>query len=70
MRQINDHMKDVIGTKTTPSPNKVPFEGVKPKPKQPKPSFNPLKWNWTAIVTWTVIGVITFNLFKYLFNLI
>ena len=38
--------------------------------KQPKPSFNPFKWNWTAIIAWAIIGVIAFNIFKHLFNLI
>lgn len=53
MRQINDHMKDVIGSKPT-------------KPQQPKPSFNPLKWNWTAIGTWSVIIFIAYKLFKFI----
>lgn len=57
MRQINDHMKDVIGLEPT-------------KPQQPKPSFNPLKWNWTAIGAWSVIVFIAYKLFKFLFNLI
>lgn len=56
-RQINDHMKHVIG--------------IEPKkPEQPKPSFNPLKWNWTAIGTWSVIIFIAYKLFKGLYNLI
>jgi gentisate 1,2-dioxygenase len=54
MRQINDHMKQVMGIQD----------------KQPKPSFNPLKWNWTAIITWTVIGFISYNIFKFIINLI
>lgn len=54
MRQINDHMKQVIG---------IPD-------KQPKPSFNPLKWNWTAIIVWTAIIIIAYNIFKSLYNLI
>ena len=58
MRQINDHMKDVVG-----------IEPVQ-KPQQPQPSPNPLKWNWTAIITWAVIGFIAFNIFKYLSNLL
>jgi len=58
MRQINDHMKDVVG-----------IEPVQ-KPQQPQPSFNPLKWNWTAIITWAIMGFIAFNIFKYLFSLI
>jgi hypothetical protein len=53
MREINDHMKQVMGI-----------------PKQPKPSFNPKNWNWIAIITWTVIGFITYNIFKFLINLI
>lgn len=57
MRQINDHMKDVIGLEPK-------------KPEQPKPSGNPLKWNWTAIITWTVIGIVAYNIFKALYNLI
>ena len=38
--------------------------------KQPKPSFNPLKWNWTAIIVWTAIIIIAYNIFKSLYNLI
>ena len=52
MREINDHMKQVIGMQ-----------------KQPKPSFNPLKWNWTFIVTWSVLGFVAYNIFKFLINL-
>jgi hypothetical protein len=51
-------MKDVVG-----------IEPVQ-KPQQPQPSPNPLKWNWTAIITWAVIGFIAFNIFKYLSNLL
>ena len=40
------------------------------KDKQPKPSFNPKNWNWTAIITWTVIAIIAYNIFKALYNLI
>jgi hypothetical protein len=54
MREINDHMKQVMGIQN----------------KQPKPSFNPKNWNWTAIITWTVIGFIAYNIFKFLINLI
>ena len=57
MRQINDHMKDEIGIEPT-------------KLQQPKPSTNPLKWNWTAIGTWLVIILITYKLLKGLYNLI
>jgi hypothetical protein len=53
MRQINDHMKQVMGIQ-----------------KQPKPSFNPLKWNWTFIITWSVLGFVAYNIFKFLINLI
>lgn len=56
MRQINDHMKDVMD--------------IKPNKQQPKPSNNPLKWNWTAIGTWSVIIFIAYKIFKFLFNLI
>jgi hypothetical protein len=50
-------MKDVIG--------------IEPKkPEQPKPSFNPFKWNWTAIITWSAIGFIAYRIFKALYNLI
>ena len=52
MRQINDHMKDVIG-----------IEPVQ-KPQQPKPSSNPLKWNWVAIGTWSVIILLLINFLK------
>ena len=54
MRQINDHIKQVMG---------IPD-------KQPKPSFNPLKWNWTAIIVWTAIIIIAYNIFIFFFNLI
>ena len=54
MRQINDHMKQVMG---------IPD-------KQPKPSFNPKNWNWTAIIVWTAITIIAYNIFKSLYNLI
>lgn len=57
MRQINDHMKDVIGLEPK-------------KTQQPKPSFNPLKWNWTAIITWTAMGIVAYHIFKALYNLI
>ena len=53
MRQINNHIKEVMGIK-----------------EQPKPSPNPKNWNWTAIIAWTVIGIITYNIFNFLFNLI
>jgi len=54
MREINDHMKQVMGIQD----------------KQPKPSFNPLKWNWAAIITWSVMAVIAYNIFKAMYNLI
>lgn len=57
MREVNNHIKEIIGVKET-------------KPQQPKPSFNPLKWNWTAIITWSAIGFITYTIFKFLINLI
>ena len=53
MKEVNDHMKQVMGIK-----------------EQPKPSFNPLKWNWTAIIAWTVIAIIAYNIFKVPYNLI
>ena len=57
MRELNDHMKDVIG--------------IEPKkPQQPKPSFNPLKWNWVAIGTWSVILFFAYKIFKFLISLI
>jgi hypothetical protein len=58
MRQINDHIKDVIGT-----------EPVQ-KPQQPKPSPNPKKWNWVAIGTWSVIIFFAYKIFKFLISLI
>ncbi len=57
MRQINDHMKDVVGIK----PKKL---------EQPKSSPNPLKWNWLAIGTWSVIIFFAYKIFKFLTNLI
>jgi hypothetical protein len=53
MREINDHMKQVMGIS-----------------KHPKPSFNPKNWNWTAIITWTAITIIAYNIFKAMYNLI
>ena len=41
--------------------------GIQP---QPKPSVNPLNWNWTAIITWSVMSFIGFNVLKFLINLI
>ena len=38
--------------------------------KQPKPSGNPLNWNWTAIGVWAVILFFTYKIFKGLYNLI
>lgn len=57
MREVNDHIKEVIGAKET-------------NPQQPKPSFNPLKWNWTAIIAWTVIGIVTYNIFKHIITVL
>ena len=54
MREINDHMKQVMGIQD----------------KQPKPSFNPKNWNWTAIITWSVMGTIAASLVNLLINLI
>lgn len=68
MRQINDHMKEAIGTKPTPPPSQLIKEGE--RPDQPKPSSNPTKWNWTAIGVWSVMFFIAYKLFKFLFNLI
>ena len=53
MREINEHMKEVMGIKN-----------------QPKPSPNPKNWNWLAIITWVSIGVIFYNIFNFLFNLL
>ncbi len=55
MRQINDHMKDIVGIKSE-------------KPQQPKSSPNPLKWNWTAIIAWAVIGIVVYNLATFIFS--
>ena len=57
MRQINNHMKDVVG-----------IEPI--KSQQPKPSFNPKNWNWTAIIVWAILFYIGFNIIKFLINLI
>lgn len=38
--------------------------------EQPKPSTNPKNWNWTAIITWSVIGIIAYQLIKIIYNLI
>lgn len=35
--------------------------------KQPKPSFNPLKWNWTAIGAWSLIIYVAYRIFKSIF---
>jgi hypothetical protein len=53
MRQINDHMKQVMGIQ-----------------KQPKPSFNPKNWNWTTIITWTVIIFFGYKIAKFIYTLI
>ena len=57
MRQINNHMKDVVG-----------IEPI--KSQQPKPSLNPLKWNWVAIGTWSVLIFFGYKIFKFIYNLI
>jgi hypothetical protein len=57
MRQINDHLKSII--KLNEIEKQIPKQ-----PKQPKPSFNPFKWNWIAIITWSIISVIVFYLLK------
>ena len=45
--------------------------GIKPKkPQQQKSSFNPLKWNWIAIGTWSVMFFIAYKIFKFIINLI
>jgi len=54
MRQINDHMKEVVGITN----------------KQPKPSPNPKNWNWVAIGTWSVLIFFAYKIFKFLFSLI
>lgn len=61
-------MKDIVGTKPTPPPSQIIFEGVNPDPRQPKPSPNPLKWNWTAIIAWAVIGIVVYNLVTFIFS--
>ena len=33
-------------------------------------SNNPLTWNWTAIITWAVIFIVAFNIFKLFYSLI
>ena len=38
--------------------------------EQPKPSANPKNWNWTAIITWSVMGTIAASLVNLLINLI
>ena len=53
MRQINNHMKEVMGIK-----------------KQSKPSPNPLKWNWVAIITWSVILTVVALLVNLIINII
>ena len=53
MRQLNNHIKEVMGIK-----------------EQPKPSANPKNWNWTAIITWSVMGTIAASLANLLINLI
>ena len=58
MRQINNHMKDVVG-----------IEPVQ-KPQQPKSSPNPKNWNWVAIGTWSVMIFFAYKIFKFLINLI
>ena len=33
-------------------------------------SNNPLTWNWTAIIVWSVILYIAYNIFRGLYHLI
>lgn len=54
MREINDHVKQVMGIKD----------------KQPKPSANPKNWNRTAIATWAFIAFVVCNFIKFLIDII
>ncbi len=38
--------------------------------QQPKPSGNPKNWNWTAIITWTILSYVGFKIIKFLINLL
>jgi hypothetical protein len=38
--------------------------------EQPKPSANPKNWNWSAIITWSIICYISYTILKGLYNLI
>jgi hypothetical protein len=48
------------------------------KPSQPQPqarpkqntSNNPLTWNWTAIIVWSILLYIAYNIFRGLYHLI
>ena len=53
MRQLNNHIKEVMGIK-----------------EQPKPTANPKNWNWTAIITWSIMLTIAASLVKLTYNLI
>ena len=39
------------------------------RPKQ-NTSNNPLTWNWTVIVTWTLLLFVAYNIFSGLYHLI
>jgi hypothetical protein len=41
-----------------------------PKSQQPKPSTNPKNWNWTAIITWSIILTVATSLINLIYNLI
>ena len=40
------------------------------KMKKYNKSNNPLTWNWSAIITWAVIGFIAYNIFEFLYRII
>ena len=54
MREVNDHVKEVMGIKD----------------KQPKPSSNPKNWNWTTIIAWSIILTAAASLINLIINLI
>jgi hypothetical protein len=66
------HENKVMINPPTPQPlkewKKVPLpKRAVTKPTKPK---TPLDWNWTAIITWSVILAIATKIWRYLYNLI
>jgi len=48
---------------------KLPPQSKVPRPQQ-NTSNNPLTWNWTAIIVWSLIIFVAYNIFSGLYHLI